>query len=292
MSAPDTNETQPESQTLPSEQETKIPPTELTSPTGPEEPSPSTENVQEEEHPVATNEDAPESQEETNPETSEPSSSLPPRPLKRARTAYFIFAEEKRPEIQAEHPGEGVASVARIMGQKWASLTPEDKEVYQQKAAEERERVARQLEEYKAAGGVIEADNAKDSASPSSLVFPVARIRKICKLDPEVRGLSKEALLLITKCAELATAKLGTESVRVAQLQNRRKLLPEDVAHVCSHREQFLFLKADVKDLLNEQNPTKAGGSTSHPARSDAIRQAAAVGTSSITSFFQPKVQE
>ena len=29
-------------------------------------------------------------------------SSLPPRPIKRARTAYFIFTEEKRPQVQAE----------------------------------------------------------------------------------------------------------------------------------------------------------------------------------------------
>ena len=44
-----------------------------------------------------------------------------------------------------------------------------------------------------------------------------------------------------------AFTKLGLESVRVARLQNRRKLLPDDVAHVCSHREQFLFLKDDLQ---------------------------------------------
>ena len=27
---------------------------------------------------------------------------VPPRPIKRARTAYFIFADDKRPAIQAE----------------------------------------------------------------------------------------------------------------------------------------------------------------------------------------------
>jgi DNA-directed RNA polymerase I subunit RPA43 len=35
----------------------------------------------------------------------------------------------------------------------------------------------------------------------------------------------------------------------VAQLQNRRKLLPDDIAQVCSTREQFLFLREDVKDF-------------------------------------------
>ena len=88
----------------------------------------------------------------------------------------------------------------------------------------------------------------------NTLIFPLARLRKITKLDPDVKGVSKEALLLITKCAEMMTSKLGQESVKVAQLQNRRKLLPEDVAQVCATREQFLFLREDVKDLLKEQH--------------------------------------
>lgn len=125
------------------------------------------------------------------------------------------------------------------------------------------------------------------SDSKDGLVFPVARIRKICKLDPEVRGLSKEALLLVTKCAELATAKLGTEAVRVARLQNRRKLLPEDVAHVCAHREQFLFLKDDVKDLVRTMaEALSSDGKAPGAKKGDAARDAAAVGSKPLTAYF------
>lgn len=177
--------------------------------------------------------------------------------------------------------------VARIMGQMWATLPVEEKESYQERAAQERERVARELEEWKAAGGVLESENSGDGfqKDPAALIFPVARIRKICKLDPEVRGMSKEALLLITKCAELATSKLGKETVRVAQLQNRRKLLPEDVAHVCSHREQFLFLKDDVKDLLKDQVSNKQEDPKA-TKKGDTAREAAAVGSKPLTSYF------
>jgi hypothetical protein len=115
-------------------------------------------------------------------------------------------------------------------------------------------------------------------------------------LDPEVRGIAKEALLLITKCAELATAKLGKESVQVAQLQNRRKLLPEDVAQVCGTREQFLFLRDDVKDLVREQKEnnkttTNEGGSSLSAAASttNAKTTAAAAGSKPLTSYFSSK---
>jgi DNA-directed RNA polymerase I subunit RPA43 len=168
------------------------------------------------------------------------------------------------------------------MGQLWNALAPEEKEVYQQQAAQERERIAQALEAWKAAGGVLELDT--NYPKDGNLIFPLARIRKICKLDPDVRGLSKEALMLVTKCAELATAKLGQECVRVAQLQNRRKLLPDDVAHVCANREQFLFLKDDVRDLVKSSADTthKAGA----PKKGDAAREVAAAGSKPLTSYF------
>ena len=85
------------------------------------------------------------------------------------------------------------------------------------------------------------------------LIFPVGRIRKICKLDPDVKGMSKESTSLIAKAAELFCVKLGNECVTMAQMQNRRKLLPEDVVEVCSMKERFMFLKDDIKDLAREQ---------------------------------------
>jgi DNA-directed RNA polymerase I subunit RPA43 len=173
------------------------------------------------------------------------------------------------------------------MGQLWGAMTDEEKGFYQQKAAEERERVAKELEAWKAAGGQIEVEGSGGGIrDPNALVFPIARIRKICKLDPEVRGMSKEAIMLITKCAELATAKLGVETVRVAKLQNRRKLLPDDVANVCAHREQFFFLKDDVKDLIRSQNDDHQTGKQGTTKKSDAARDAAAAGSKPLTSYF------
>ena len=79
-------------------------------------------------------------------------------------------------------------------------------------------------------------------------------------MDPDVKGLSKEALLLICKAAELACTKLGKECVRVAQIQNRRKLLPDDIAEVCATREQFMFLREDIRDLARQSNKETASG--------------------------------
>lgn len=131
-------------------------------------------------------------------------------------------------------------------------MSDEDKRVYQEKAALERERVVKETEAWLAAGGK-EAEISVSKSCQDSLTLPVARIRKIVKLDPDVKGLSKEALVLVTKATELFTTKLGVETVKVAQIQNRRKLLPDDVAQVCSTRSSLMFLKPDIQDLVRQQ---------------------------------------
>jgi len=191
------------------------------------------------------------------------------QPIKKARTAYFIFMEERRPEVQAKFKGEGVAKVAKELGHIWSTMPAEEKEVFQEKAALEREQVAQKLAQLEAAGIDLAklpgAATPVDTSSLNTLIYPLGRMRKVCKLDPEVKGLSKEALVLVTKCTELMTSKLGIETVRVAQIQNRRKLLPDDIAQVCATREQFLFLQDDVRDLVRDQVAEKQKEKDSNP---------------------------
>mmetsp|Transcript_26868 Transcript_26868/g.32552 ORF Transcript_26868/g.32552 Transcript_26868/m.32552 type:complete len:134 (-) Transcript_26868:54-455(-) len=100
----------------------------------------------------------------------------------------------------------------------------------------------------------VSSSHPTSATSDQDLKLPLARINKIAKLDPEVKKFTREALLLITKSAELFTEKLGRQSEGVAKVQNRRTLLPEDVMEVCSGgKEQFLFLREDIRDLVREQ---------------------------------------
>jgi histone H3/H4 len=187
-------------------------------------------------------------------------------------------------------------------------MSATDKEKYQLQAAEERERVAKELQANPTLmdsttlaehGGNTTNSGGNQPRDILSLVLPVARTRKICKLDPDVKGLSREALMLVTKCAELVTAKLALESVRVAQLQNRRKLLPDDVAQVCQTREQFLFLKDDVKDLVQEQRNVQRQHQQQNNINNAATgkapskaQEAAAANTKPLTSYFGGAVKD
>jgi DNA-directed RNA polymerase I subunit RPA43 len=146
--------------------------------------------------------------------------------------------------------------------------------------------VALETEALREAGLLIEDISTGPGGAQSGFVLPVARVRKIVKLDPEVKGLSKEGIQLITKASELFVAALGTSSVQVATLQNRRKIVPDDILQVCETKPNFMFLQEDIRNLIDEQ---KAEHKTNEKAKEEAKSKAnseASTGVKPLTSFF------
>ena len=194
-----------------------------------------------------------------------------------------------------KNPGASVATIARILGQRWSAMSDDDKQPYQARALIERERVTAATEAWKkaavAAGRniqqVVDNNNKQQNTNENgvaSIVLPVGRVRKICRLDPDVRGISKEALLLITKVTEMATIQLGQECVKTAHIQNRRTLLPQDIVDVCNVRESFFFLKDDITDLHRQQQKN-VKANASHPRKGP---DTATTTSKPLTDYFKP----
>jgi histone H3/H4 len=177
--------------------------------------------------------------------------------------SFFCSSQISR-KFTPQHQGGGVAAIGKAIGELWKALTPSDKEPYENQAAKEKMQYSRNKQRLIDAGKWQEKGGGEDGGGgggtggedgdPDALIFPLQRIRKICKLDPDVKGISKESALLITKAAELFTSKLGKECVVMAQMQNRRKLMTDDVVTVCSTKEAFMFLRADLQDVKDEQD--------------------------------------
>ena len=215
---------------------------------------------------------------------------LPTLPLKKARTAYFIFAQDKREELKKKFQGEGVAALSRATGELWKGLEQAEKEVYEKQAAQEREKYMKDKQRLIDAGAWPESSSGGADAGEydeEAILFPIGRIRKICKLDSDVKGMSKEATLLVAKATELFASKLGNEVVTMAQMSNRRKLLPDDVVEVCSVKERFMFLKDDLQDLVNEQKEVqKEKENEKASSGSKSSDKSGGGGTSSLLSYF------
>lgn len=70
---------------------------------------------------------------------------------KRATTAFMLWLNETRETIKKDNPGISFTDVAKKGGELWSSL--KDKTKWEEKANKDKERYAKEMEEYKAAGG-------------------------------------------------------------------------------------------------------------------------------------------
>jgi len=72
-----------------------------------------------------------------------------PNAPQRAQPAYMIFCADARPRLNIEHPGTKVPEMGKILGAEWKGLAKGDKETYDQLAAIDKVRYAKEMEEYK-----------------------------------------------------------------------------------------------------------------------------------------------
>lgn len=219
------------------------------------------------------------------------------KPLKKARSAYFIFQQEKRSEVIKEltndtssnEEGKGginqgnspsntststttnttkasVAMVAKRIGELWSALSPEEKNAYYAQAKKEKEAFKKHYNALIKHG--ISPKAIMSSISPTTpsndekkneneMIFPVSRIRKICRLDPEVKGMSRESTILVTKSLEYFLRKMANDAWSIAKMQTKRTINAQDVLDTCYLKEPFFFLRDDIKDLTHEQKQDK-----------------------------------
>uniref|UniRef100_A0A0K0F7Z5 High mobility group protein DSP1 (inferred by orthology to a D. melanogaster protein) n=2 Tax=Strongyloides TaxID=6247 RepID=A0A0K0F7Z5_STRVS len=93
-----------------------------------------------------------------------------PNAPKRALSAFFFFSNEKRPEVQRQHPEWKVGQVAQELGKFWKNLPDEEKAIYEKKATEDKERYAEEMKTYRGENGPSRAGQSGLSSSNGSAI--------------------------------------------------------------------------------------------------------------------------
>ncbi|ONK79742.1 uncharacterized protein A4U43_C01F9610 [Asparagus officinalis] len=83
-----------------------------------------------------------------------------PNKPKRPPTAFFVFMDEFRKIYKEAHPdAKGVTATAKEGGEKWKSLTDEERKVYTDRAAELKAEYEKAMEKYNAGGDEEEKES-------------------------------------------------------------------------------------------------------------------------------------
>jgi len=72
---------------------------------------------------------------------------LPKQPL----SAYFLYSQDERLKVKAEHNNYSICEIAKELGRRWAVMTPEVKQRYQQQAEQGRQKYDQDMAAYRQA---------------------------------------------------------------------------------------------------------------------------------------------
>ena len=207
--------------------------------------------------------------------------------LKRPKSAYFLFMEEKRSGVKAEHPEAKVTDLARLISDLWRALGAEEKGAYEERAKKLKEEYQRKVAELKASGLDPQGDSAASDYDVRSmdLAFPLSRVRKAALSDPEVKRMGKEPVAVVAKAMEHFLLLLGASAAQQALFAKRRTVKAVDVANAVYTKRAFKFLRDEPFSTLRERS---ANAAASRPAKKMRTENHAA-GMRSITSFFAKK---
>ena len=175
-----------------------------------------------------------------------------PPPLKKNVSAFLHFCAEQREAVKAENPEiTGKAGeITKILGQRWKALDGDAKARYNEMAAADKRRYDAERKER----GGDAPKPAKKDAEPHETIIPVARVKKICRADPEVRSMAKEATVVMAKAAEIFVQNLAVATHAVA---STRTLRADHVAQAVRDRPDFAFLRVEFPKV--DYKPKEAG---------------------------------
>ena len=202
---------------------------------------------------------------------------------KRPKSAYFIFMNEKRAEVREKFPTWGIGQIGKELGRLWGELSDEEREGYKRKCIPLVEQYEKDLELYNHKLKLFEAAKfgPDGSMGPPRImdVLPTARVRKIMKLDKEVKGTSKEATLLVQWCTELFLGQITDEAYSVCKKQRKKMIKYEDISATVRKNEQMLFLAQDFPPINRRSKVVK---------KTNRVTDAEKEQSNTINKFFAP----
>lgn len=90
--------------------------------------------------------------------------------------------------------------------------------------------------------------------------LPTSRVKKICRLDPDLAMIGSDAILFLTKAAELFVGELAKASYTEAVLEKRKTIQTKDIDKAIASKAMFDFLEdtlCDWPDAEMSRAPTQ-----------------------------------
>ena len=178
--------------------------------------------------------------------------------VKRAPSAYFVFANEQRActkeELQAaaeDGKAPSVAKVAKSIGQKWRVLGEAGQQPYKDKAAvlaAEAAAAAANEDETEENSQPADAQDATDTADDEIPGLPLTSVKRIMCTDEDVARVSGDCVKAVASLTELFLQLLASRAQAKAKQQKRSTIKFCDVQHAAMADKRMVEM--GLKDMF------------------------------------------
>jgi len=184
--------------------------------------------------------------------------------ITRAPSSFIVYSTKRRSELPASM---SFKDKAQLISQEYKNLNDEQTAVLEEKCAVDKQAYMRRLElaiqeeleilKANPEGLVISAGTGSERAAQVAklrfqdikhnrvLAFPLAKIKRIIKINPEVKNISKEGSVMIAKAAELFLSYVALKGTQVASLRGGKSIQEKDFIHMLHTTAMCDFLRED-----------------------------------------------
>lgn len=176
---------------------------------------------------------------------------VPPKMGPKKIAAYLVFAGEMREPAKAElvaggDPKPGMGDIAKKVGEKWKSMTDEQKNEYKTKADAINAENEKEYQAKVASGEIDEAAEGEKDDGEVDLSLPLARVKRIMRLDKEVKNTAVDAVRLVSRATELFVESLVEGAFGTMKAAKRKTIKHSDVEHHVLRKPRLEFLHDHV----------------------------------------------
>jgi histone H3/H4 len=177
--------------------------------------------------------------------------------IRKPQSTWLIFLGERREVLLKEQPGLPLTQVVRIIGEQFRNLSKEEKDRLELLALQDKERYNKEIEieakleeENKANNPAVSKESEIALIARIPLSIPAARVKRIIKLDPDVKNVSKESVNLICKAVELFVGYLTARSSQGVSLRGSKQVNEYDFLHTVHTNRTLEFLRLDFPNRI------------------------------------------
>eukprot|EP01035_Chromulina_nebulosa_P022577 gene22577-29234_t len=174
--------------------------------------------------------------------SNQPSTKRSKGEIRKPYSAWTYFSTERR--LQIEKSSGTFAEIAKQISEEYKKLSNVEKQKYIDLATQDKIRYKKEIE---AVGSSI-SNHDKDRGLPiDEVIIPMGRVKKIIKLDPEVKALGREAVAAITKATDEFVVLLSKKSLLSAKSRGNtvKTIRDTDIINCIHMNDLFEFLRLD-----------------------------------------------